>query len=67
MAKGKVESSCPCWNCMAKSHVKESQLVKLVLQPAHVKAILLNLKNSKDKKRKQKQGRCHQEESVDNR
>ena len=34
---------------MAKSHVKESPPVKLVLQPIKVKAVFLNLKNNKDK------------------
>ena len=49
MLKGKIEPSCPCWHCMAKSHVKESPPVKIVLHPINVKAVFLNLKNNKDK------------------
>ena len=49
MAKEKVESGCPCWHCMAKPHVKECPLVKLVLQLMKVKAVFLNLKKDKDK------------------
>ena len=49
MAKDKVEPSCLCWHCMAKTHVKECRLAKLALQLMEVKAVFLNLKKNKDK------------------
>ena len=44
MAKDKVEPSCPCWHCMAKTNVKECPPAKPVLQ-----MIKLNLEKDKNK------------------
>ena len=49
MAKDKPESSCPCWNCLAKVHVKECPPAKPELQTIKVKAIFLNLEKDKNK------------------
>ena len=48
MVKEKVESSCPCWNCMAKSHVKKDLSVTLVLKPIKVKTLFLDLQKDKE-------------------
>ena len=49
MAKDKAESSCPCWHCLAKTHVKECPPAKPALQTIKVKAIFLNLEKNKNK------------------
>ena len=49
MAKDKAKSSCPCWHCMAKSHVKESHPAKHKLQTIEVKTVFLNLEKDKNK------------------
>ena len=49
MAKDKAKSSCPCWLCMAKSHVKECSPVKPKLQTIEVKTVFLNLEKDKNK------------------
>ena len=49
MAKDKVKSSCPCWLCMAKGHVKECPLAKPKLQTIEVKTVFLNLEKDKNK------------------
>ena len=43
MAKDKAKSSCPCWLCMAKGHVKECPPAKPELQIIKVKTVFLNL------------------------
>ena len=49
MAKDKAKSSCPCWFCMAKSHVKECPPAKSELQTTEVKTMFLNLEKDKNK------------------
>ena len=49
MAKDKAKSSCPCWLCMARGHVKECPLVKPKLQTIKVNTVFLNLEKEKDK------------------
>ena len=49
MAKDKAKSSCPCWLCMAKGHVKECQPAKPELQKIKVKTVFLNLEKDKNK------------------
>ena len=49
MAKDKAESSCPCWHCLAKTHIKECPPAKPALQTIKVKAIFLNLEKNKNK------------------
>ena len=49
MAKDKVESGCPCWHCLAKTHVKECPPAKPALQMVKVKVIFLNLEKNKNK------------------
>ena len=49
MVKDKANSSCPCWLCMAKGHVKECPLTKPELQTIEVKTVFLNLEKEKDK------------------
>ena len=49
MAKNKAKSSCSCWLCMAKGHVKECPLAKPKLQTIEVKTVFLNLEKDKNK------------------
>ena len=49
MAKDKAKSSCPCWLCMAKGHVKECPPAKPELQTIEVKTVFLNLEKDKNK------------------
>ena len=49
MAKDKPKSSCPCWYCMAKSHVKECPPAKPKLQTIEVKTVFQNLEKDKNK------------------
>ena len=49
MAKDKAKSSCPCWHCMAKGHVKECPPAKPKLQTIEVKTVFLNLEKDKNK------------------
>ena len=49
MVKDKTKSSCPCWHCMAKGHVKECPPAKPKLQAIEVKTVLLNLEKTKTK------------------
>ena len=49
MAKDKPKSSCPCWHCMAKRHVKECPPAKPKLQTTEVKTVFLNLEKDKNK------------------
>ena len=49
MAKDEAKSSCPCWHCMAKGHVKECPLAKPKLQTIEVKTVFLNLEKDKNK------------------
>ena len=49
MAKDKAKSSCPCWLCMAKGHVKECLSAKPELQTIEVKTVFLNLEKGKNK------------------
>ena len=49
MAKDKPKSSCPCWLCMAKSHVKECPPAKPELQTIKAKIVFLNLEKDKNK------------------
>ena len=49
MVKDKAESSCPCWLCMAKGHVKECPPAKPELQIIKVKTVFLNLEKDKNK------------------
>ena len=51
MVKDKPKSSCPCWLCMAKGHVKECPPAKPELQTIEVKTVFLDLEkdNNKDK------------------
>ena len=49
MAKDKAKSSCPCWLCMAKGHVKECPPAKPELQTIKVKTVFLNLEKDKNK------------------
>ena len=49
MAKDKAKSSCPCWLCIAKGHVKEFPPVKPELQTIKVKTMFLNLEKDKNK------------------
>ena len=49
MAKDKAKSSCPCWLCMAKGHVKECPPAKPKLQTIEVKTVFLNLEKDKNK------------------
>ena len=49
MAKDKAKSSCPCWLCMAKGHVKECLPAKPKLQTIEVKTVFLNLEKDKNK------------------
>ena len=48
MAKDKAKSSCPCWLCMAKGHVKECPPAKPELQTVKV-TVFLNLEKDKNK------------------
>ena len=47
--KEKAESGCPCWHCMAKTHVKDCPPAKPVLQTIKVKVVFLNLEKDKNK------------------
>ena len=49
MAKDKAKSSCPCWLCIAKGHVKECLPAKAKLQTNEVKTMFLNLEKDKNK------------------
>ena len=50
MAKDKPKSSCPCWICLAKGHVKEEcPPAKPKLQTKEVKTVFLNLEKDKNK------------------
>ena len=49
MAKDKAKSSCPCWLCMAKGHVKECPPAKPEMQTIEVKTVFLNLEKDKNK------------------
>ena len=49
MAKDKAKSSCPCWHCMAKGHVKECPPAKPKPQTIKVKTVFLNLEKDKNK------------------
>ena len=49
MAKDKAKSSCPCWLCMAKGHVKKCPPAKPELQIIEVKTVFLNLEKDKNK------------------
>ena len=49
MTKDKAKSSCPCWLCMAKGHVKECPPAKTKLQTIEVKTVFLNLEKDKNK------------------
>ena len=49
MVKDKAEPKCPCWHCMAKTHVKECPPAKPVLQMIKVKVVFLNLAKDKNK------------------
>ena len=49
MVKDKAKSSCLCWLCMAKGHVKECPPVKHELQTIEVKTVFLNLEKDKNK------------------
>ena len=49
MAKDKAKSSCSCWLCMAKGHVKECPPAKPELQTIEVKTVFLNLEKDKNK------------------
>ena len=49
MAKDKAKSSCPCWFCLAKGHVKECPPAKPKLQTKEVKTMFLNLEKNKNK------------------
>ena len=49
MAKDKAKSSCPCWLCMAKDHVKECLPAKPKLQTFEVKTVFLILEKDKNK------------------
>ena len=49
MAKDKAKSSCPCWLCLAKGHVKECPPAKPELQTIKVKTVFLNLEKDKNK------------------
>ena len=49
MAKDKAKSSCLCWLCMAKGHVKEFPPAKPKLQTIKVKTVFLNLEKDKNK------------------
>ena len=49
MAKDKAKSSCPCWLCMAKGHVKECPPAKPELQTNEVKTVFLYLEKDKNK------------------
>ena len=49
MVKDKPKSSCPCWLCMAKGHVKECPLAKPKLQTIEVKTVFLNVEKDKNK------------------
>ena len=49
MVKDKAKSSCPCWLCMAKGHVKECLPANSELQTIEVKTVFLNLEKDKNK------------------
>ena len=49
MVKDKAKSSCLCWHCIDKSHVKECPLAKPKLQTIEVKTVFLNLEKDKNK------------------
>ena len=49
MVKDKAKSSCLCWLCMAKGHVKECPPAKPELQTIEVKTVFLNLEKDKNK------------------
>ena len=49
MAKDKAKSSCPCWHCIAKGHVKECPPAKPKLQTIEVKTVFRNLEKDKNK------------------
>ena len=49
MAKDKAKSSCPCWLCIAKGHVKECPPAKPELQTIEVKTVFLILEKDKNK------------------
>ena len=49
MVKDKAKSSCPCWLCLAKGHVKEYLPAKPELQKIEVKTVFLNLEKDKNK------------------
>ena len=48
MVKDKAKSSCPCWLCMAKGHVKECPPAKPKLQTIEVKTEKDKNKNKTD-------------------
>ena len=49
MVKDKAKSSCLCWFCLAKGHVKQCPPAKPELQSKEVKKVFLNLEKDKNK------------------